>query len=203
MKKYIFIYLVGIIALTSCGSKQSRSFTMTPTEAAKHANSQANVISPQLLGDIYYSEKNTTNYQFVDLRTPIVFDNGHIEGAINIPFRTMTKNNNCKVFLNQDIVNIIYGESTEQVIFAGFFLQQIGIKNYFIVLGNYEFIKDNIIDHYNVYSAAYNPEIAQYDYAQIVKETAGAQNYSASAKTSKPKVAIKRKKKAAAGGGCD
>ena len=203
MKKYIFIYLVGIIAFTSCSTKQSRSFVMTPTEAAKHANSQANVISPQMLGDIYYSDMSTANYQFVDLRTPSKFENGHIHEAINIPFRTMTKNNNCKVFLDQNIVNIIYGESTEQVIFAGFFLQQIGIKNYFIVLGNYQFIKDNIIDHYNVYSAAYNPEIAQYDYAKIVKETAGAQNYSASAKASKPKIAIKRKKKAAAGGGCD
>ena len=203
MKKYIFIYLVGIFALTACGTKQSRSFTMTPIEAAQHANSQANVISPQLLGDIYYSDKSTSNYQFVDLRTPKVFENGHIEGAINIPFRTMTRNHNCTVFLNQNIVNIIYGESTEQVIFAGFFLQQIGVKNYFIALGNYDFINDNIIEHYNVHSAAYNPEIAQYDYAKIVKETAGAQNYSSSVKSKKPKVAIKRRKKAAAGGGCD
>ena len=203
MKKYILIFLVGMLALTSCNMQQRRSFALTPEQAAKNANSQANVISPQLLGDIYYSKKENTDYRFIDLRTPKVFENGHMEGAINIPFRTMTKNDNCKTFLNQDHINIIYGESTEQVIFAGFFLQQIGVKNYFIVLGNYQFIKDNIIDHYNVYSAPYNPEIAQYDYAQIVAETAGAQNYSVSAKPKKSAAPIKRKKKEAAGGGCD
>ena len=202
MKKYIIIYLVGILALTSCNSKESRSFVLTPKEAAK-ANSQTNIISPQLLGDIYYSRNNTTIYQFIDLRTPQVFENGHVKNAINIPFRTMPRNKRCRYFLNQDVINIIYGESTEQAIFAGFFLQQIGVKNYFIVLGNYDFIKDNIIDHYNVYSAHYNPEIAQYDYARIVAETAGARNYASSPKAAKPAATFKRKKKSAAGGGCD
>lgn len=204
MKKYIFIYLIGVIALSSCSNRHERSFLLTPEEAAVKASSEANVISPQLLADIYYSKNKTTNYQFVDLRNPKLFENGHIKGAINIPFRTMTKNNNCKTFLDQNTINIIYGETTEQTIFAGFLLQQIGLENYFIVLGNYDFIKENIIDHYNVYSAAYNPEIAQYDYAKIVSETAGAQNYSPGATTKKTVAApIKRKKKAAAGGGCD
>lgn len=204
MKKYIFIYLIGVLAFSSCSNSKKRSFMLTPQEAASVAKSEAEVISPQLLADIYYSQGESSNYQFVDLRTPKVFENGHIKGAINIPFVTMTKNDNCKTFLNQDHINIIYGETTEQTIFAGYLLQQLGLKNYFIVLGDYNFIKNNIIDNYNVYSAHYNPEIAQYDYAKIVAETAGAQNYSAGS-TSKPKVAapIKRKKKAAAGGGCD
>ena len=203
MKKYIFIYLIGILAFSSCSNSKKRSFVLTPKEAAAEATSEAEVISPQLLADIYFSQNESANYQFVDLRTPKVFENGHIKGAINIPFVTMTKNNNCKTFLSQDHINIIYGENSEQTIFAGYLLKQMGLKNYFIILGNYDFIKNNIIDHYNVYSAHYNPEIAQYDYAKIVAETAGAQNYSVS--TSKPKVSapIKRKKKAAAGGGCD
>ncbi len=203
MKKYIFIYLIGILAFSSCSNSNKKTFVLTPQEAAKNAQYDAYVISPQLLADIYYSQEKSSNYQFVDLRTPKVFENGHIDGAINIPFITITKNDNCKTFLNQDRINIIYGENTEQTLFAGYFLQQLGLKNYFIILGGYDFIKNNIIDHYNVYSAHYNPEIAQYDYAKIIAETAGNNNYSIS--TSKPKVSapIKRKKKAAAGGGCD
>lgn len=204
MKKYIFICLIGVLALSSCNNSK-RSFLLTPKEAALKASSEANVISPQLLADIYYSEGLTANYQFVDLRTPKIFENGHIKGAINIPFKSMTKNNNCKIFLDPDKINIIYGETSEQTIFAGFLLQQLGLKNYYIVLGNYDYIKDNIIDHYNVYSAPYNPEIAQYDYAEIVSETAGAQNYSNTDSNTPSKAAapIKRKTKTAAGGGCD
>lgn len=205
MKKYIFIYLIGVLALTSCNNSHNRTFLLTPKEAAANARSETNVISPQLLADVYYSEDLKAHYQFVDLRTPKIFENGHIKGAINIPFKTMTQNNNCNIFLNKNKVNIIYGETTEQAIFAGFLLQQIGLKNYYIVLGNYDFIKDNIIDHYNIYSAHYNPEIALYDYAKIVSETAGVQNYSTSTVSPKSAVAapIKRKKKTAAGGGCD
>ncbi|MCK5846544.1 MAG: hypothetical protein KAG84_03835 [Bacteroidales bacterium] len=202
MKKYFIILIISIVAFTSC-TKEQRRFKLTVEEASKQASEQAYVISPQLLADILYSGSELSSYKFIDLRNPSKFENGHIEGAINIPFRTMNKNNNCKTFISQDRVNIIYGESTEQAIFAGFFLQQLGIKNYFIILGNYDFIKNNIIEHYNIYSAQYNPEIAQYDYAKIVSETSGARNYSAKSKKPSSAVTFKRKKKAAAGGGCD
>ncbi len=204
MKNYLIIYLAGImIALSACSGSQRKTFKMTPKEAIREGNSQTNVISPQLLADIYYGNTENTNYKYIDLRPPDVFENGHMRGAINIPFKSMTKNDNCKTFLDPDNVNIIYGSSPEQVIFAGFILKQIGVKNFFIVLGNYDFIKENITDHYNVYSAPYNPEIAQYDYAKIVAVTAGAQNYSVSSTAAKPALKIKRKKKEAAGGGCD
>jgi hypothetical protein len=131
-----------------------------------------------------------------------VFENGHVKGAINIPFQNMTKNDNCKPFFEGDYTHIIYGSSPEEVIFAGFLLKQIGVNNYFVVLGDYDFIKNNIIDNYNVYSAPYNPEIALYDYAHIVKETAGAE-FAPSNQTSQPAIKIQRRKKEAAGGGCD
>lgn len=202
MKTYLIIILVSIIALSSC-TEEKRRFSLTVDEASKQAIDQAYVIPPQLLANILYSGSNLDSYKFIDLRNPSMFENGHIEGAINIPFRTMNKNNNCKTFIDQDRINIIYGESPEQSIFAGFFLQQMGIKNYFIILGSYDFIKNNIIDHYNIYSAHYNPEIAQYDYAKIVSETAGAQKYSAKTKRPVGVATFKRKKKSAAGGGCD
>ena len=203
MKQYLIIYLVGLLALSSCNTKQDIRFKLSPEEAAQEANSGSYVISPELLGDIYYSMDKSSNYQFIDLRTPLLYDNGHLKGAINIPFTALSHNHNCETFISQKHINIIYGESTEQVIFAGFLLQQLGIQNYFIILGDYDFIENNIIKHYNVLSAPYNPEIAQYNYAKIVKETAGSQNYSGGGKTAKPTLHIKRRKKAAAGGGCD
>ncbi len=202
MKIYLITILVSIIALSSC-NKEQRRFSLTVEEASKQAVDQEYVLAPQLLADILYSGSDLDTYKFIDLRNPSKFENGHIEGAINIPFRTMNKNNNCKTFIDQNRINIIYGESTEQAIFAGFFLQQLGIKNYFIILGSYDFIKDNILDHYNIYSAHYNPEIAQYDYAKIVSETSGARNYSAKTKKPAGVATFKRKKKSAAGGGCD
>lgn len=191
------------MALTSCNLAPKKTFKLSPKEALEQANNQANVISPQLLADIYYTKSSESNYRFIDLRPPNVFENGHVEGAINVPFKNMTAGDNCRPFFANDYINIIYGSSPEQVIFAGFMLKQIGVNNYFIVLGDYGFIKDNIIDNYNVYSAPYNPEVALYDYAYIVAETAGAQNQTQSNQASKPAIKIQRRKKEAAGGGCD
>lgn len=191
------------MALSSCNLAPKKTFKLSPKEALEQANNQANVISPQLLADIYYTKSSKSNYRFIDLRPPNVFENGHVEGAINVPFKNMTVGDNCRPFFANDYINIIYGSSPEQVIFAGFMLKQIGVNNYFIVLGDYDFIKDNIIDNYNVYSAPYNPEVALYDYAYIVAETAGAQNQTQSNQASKPAIKIQRRKKEAAGGGCD
>lgn len=199
----MIIYLVGLLLVSSCNLSPKKNFKLSPKEALAQANNQENVISPQLLADIYYTQGSEQNFRFIDLRPPNVFENGHVEGAINIPFQTMTKGDNCRPFFADDLINIIYGSSPEQVIFAGFMLKQIGVNNYFIVLGDYGFIRDNIIENYNVYSAPYNPEIALYDYAHIVAETAGAQGQSLSNQVSKPAIRIQRRKKEAAGGGCD
>jgi len=202
--RYLLLFtVIASLAFTSCGYKKEKKFILTPEESIKLANSQANVIPATTLADIIHMDDTTLNYRFIDLRPHQEFELEHLKGAINIPFNSFTKNNNCKVFFEGDHINILYGSSTEEVVFAGFILKQLNIKNVYITHGNYDFIKQNIVDHYNVRSAYYNPEIPKYDYKEIM---ANANKEGASSSKSTIKVIaapIKRRKKEAAGGGCD
>ncbi|MBN2746903.1 MAG: hypothetical protein JXR34_09265 [Bacteroidales bacterium] len=200
--KSILIIVVLALAITSCKVDPKKRFVLSPKEALVAANHQTNIITPHMLADILYVEDSTLKYTFVDLRSPLEFDAGHIRGAINIPFSSITKNNNCRTFLEKDAINILYGSSTEEVVFAGFILQQIGVRNFFIVHGNYDFIKEHIIDNYHVLSANYNPETPKYDFAELVRAgKSGETKVKAPAQNFQP---VKSgKKKEAAGGGCD
>ena len=202
--RYLIIFtVIASLAFTSCGYQKKKKFVLTPEEAIKVANSQTNVIPAEILGDIIHMEDTTLNYRFIDLRPQQEFELEHLKGAINIPFNSFTKNNNCHVFFDKDHINILYGSSTEEVVFAGFILKQLNIKNFFITHGSYDFIKENIIDHYNVRSAYYNPEIPKYDFKEIMAKAnkSGVKANKSTVKT--VAVPIKRRKKEAAGGGCD
>lgn len=202
--KYLIIFIAAFsLVATSCRVDPKKRFVLSPKEALKAANNQTNIITPHMLADILYVKDSTLNYKFVDLRPPLEFEAGHIEGAINIPFSSITKNNNCKTFLDKDAINILYGSSTEEVVFAGFILSQIGVKNFFIVHGNYSFIKKNIIDNYHVMSANYNPENPKYDFAEMVSKGKGGESTGTIAPTNKMSPATSKKKKESAGGGCN
>jgi rhodanese-related sulfurtransferase len=203
MKYFILIISVFALVFSSCRVDPKKRFVLSPKEALVAANHQTNVLSPHLLADILYVEDSSLNYVFVDLRNPLEYESGHIEGAINIPFTSMTKNNNCNTFLDKDAINIIYGSSTEEVVFAGFILQQIGVKNFFIVHGNYKHIKENILDKYQVLSASFNPETPKYDFKELV--SAGKQGTKSNPKKKEAAIAapITRKTVEESGGGCD
>ncbi len=200
--KSIIVIAVLALAITSCKVDPKKRFVLSPKEALIAANHQTNIITPHMLADILYVKDSSLKYTFVDLRSPLEFDAGHIDGAINIPFSSITKNNNCRTFLEKDAINILYGSSTEEVVFAGFILQQIGVRNFFIVHGNYDFIKEHILDNYHVQSANFNPETQKYDFAELVKAgKSGNSPVKAPAQTYKP--ITSGKKTEAAGGGCD
>lgn len=203
MKNILYLVIVISLLSTSCRVDPKKRFVLSPKEALKAANNQTNVITPSMLADILFVKDSTLKYNFVDLRSPLEFDAGHIDGAVNIPFSSMTRNNNCKTFLDKDAINILYGSSTEEVVFAGFILKQIGVDNYFLIHGEYNSIKDNVINHYNVMSASFNPEIPKYDFEEIMKKGKGGGASVSAASSPSSKLPIKRNKKEAAGGGCD
>lgn len=201
MKYIIIIVAVLSLAVNSCNIEPKKRFVLSPKQALAVANNQTHFISPQMLADILYVKDSSLNYFFVDLRNPLEYEAGHLEGAVNIPFLSMTKNNNCNTFLNKEAINIIYGSSLEEVVFAGFILQQIGINNFFLVHGNYEFIEANIVKHYEVMSANFNLENSKYDFGEIMNSgnSGGVKSKSPVLKVAGPA----KKGKEGAGGGCN
>ncbi len=70
------------------------------------------------------------------------------------------------------------------------------------MLGGYNLVKSNIIDKYAPDEVWFKNEVAQYDFAEIVKGTAGGADNSASSSTTSSGTTIKKKPKKGTAGGC-
>jgi len=208
MKNYIKLFSIGLalVVLSSCGETPSDAkYDLSPKEALAYAQTNEDVLPMEEVVDMYFRIEDYPNVQFIDLRTPLEFDQNHMPGAINVPLKSLVMRENCSVMLVNDKVNVLYGKTGDQAVEAGLLLKQVGINNFKICPADYSFLKNNLMDKYDVHNGVYNNEIARYDYAKVVAETAGAVasagGSSAPAPAAKP--IIKRKKKEAGGGGCD
>jgi rhodanese-related sulfurtransferase len=186
------------------------AFVLMPTPKKKFKLSQEEthatiinhiqVIQPEKVKDIM--EAHDQGYQFIDLRSPQEFNLHHLPGAINIPIHDIL-NNEFEALLNPtDKINILYGSTVEDTCPTWIILKQLDYKNNSIMLGGYKLIKSNVIDKYAPEDVWFKDEVAKYDYAEIVKETAGAGSALSSSSAPKKTSPIKRKKKKAVAGGC-
>ena len=207
MKNLIKLFSISLVVLlfTSCGETPSDAkYDLTPREALAYAQTNEDILTLDEFTDMVYRFQAYTNVQFIDLRTPLEFDAGHLPGAINIPLKSLVNRDNCSVMLNADKVNVLYGTYGDQAIEAGLLLKQVGINNFKICPADYSFIKNDLLNNYSVYTGVYNNEKPRYDYAKVVAETAGAAVGAGNTSAPAPaKPIIKRKKKEAGGGGCD
>lgn len=163
--KYIYILILGIIISGCSKNVKFQKSVMDSKEMIK----ETKVIEVDKLAEIIYSNDSTT-YSFIDIRTPHEFSISHVKNAINIPLKVLNKDN-CGIFCEKDMIFLIYGNSTSDAKIAVSFLKQIGIENVMAVGGGYEFIENNILKEFGIYSEPYDDEIALYDYKKVIQLT--------------------------------
>lgn len=141
-------------------------------------------------------------YRFVDLRNPDMFEKGHLEGAINIPFKDLL-NKNYKNILNQsEFINVLYCSNELRSKEAWLLLIQIGYKNNKVMLGGYDFVTDYILDGYETKMGSYPNDKPLYDYAKVVKETKKSPVESAPTTIAPKPIIVKERKQSKVAGGC-
>lgn len=177
-----------------------KKFELSQEESLTAITTQLQVIQPEKIKEILAS--NDQSYQFIDLRTSQEFDLYHLPGAINIHIHDILKSENEALLNPTDKINILYGATVEDACPVWVILKQLDYKNNSIMLGGFKLVKSNVIDKYAPDEVWFKNEVAQYDYAQIVKETAGAGSVSGSSTTTRKAPIIKRKKKKGVAGGC-
>ena len=167
-KTYKLLPILGLILfLSSCSNgeyKYQKSVDDT-FEVGKNIS----VISVDKLAEIIYGE-DTVNFQFIDIRTPHDFNISHVTKAINIPISVL-QGDNCETFCDNDKTFLIYGYEATDARLATSYLNQMGINNVLAVGGGYDFIENNILNQFGIYSNSYDDEIALYDYKTVIAET--------------------------------
>jgi len=111
MKKTIFI-TIGIVALVGA------LIAFSPTSASGLLNSS----------DFISKYKSTPNAILVDVRTPIEFEAGHIQGAINVDYENVNFRSEVKK-LDTSKTYFIYCRSGNRSSKSAIIMKDSGIKN--------------------------------------------------------------------------
>ncbi|MEA3445739.1 MAG: rhodanese-like domain-containing protein [Bacteroidota bacterium] len=198
---FVVLLIVGFISI----KEPERKYTISVEEMHSVLLKGNQAIAPEDAVKLMNSgnqESDRYRIRFVDLRNPHEFINGHIEGAVNIPLQNIFSEEYEEIWNDTSITNIIYANSHDVACGPWMLLKQLGHNNNKILLGGYNFFRDNVPKKPELQSKSYQDEKARYDFAKIVKETAGGLNVSAS-KSKKGKLPFKRRKgKKSAKGGC-
>ena len=204
MKKNILFLSTVILAglLTSSCRHKTKSW-IYPDTATYFKSFDTRTLSIGQLTNIIFSE-DTIHFRLIDVRTPHQYQNGHLLHTVNVPLRDMANPDYYNI-LNQDkVINVFYGEDASQARLAGMIISHYGLKNNVAALGGYKFIKNHMLNRFGIYSANYNDEKPEFDYAKIIAETVGAGSSSISSAGAPPlPKPIAHKKKKPGSGGCD
>ncbi len=191
---------VMMISFSSCSSNDFE-YQKNIQESFVEAKN-IDYLSVDKLAEIVLSS-DTMNFQFVDLRTPHQYLNGHILNAISKPFKSLY-GDECETFCNTEKVFLLYGNDASQAGLAFTYLKKLGVENIIAVGGGYDFINDNIIENFGIHTGTYNDEIAKYDFAQIVAETSGGSvGGSDNSSAPPPVIPVQRKNDGGNVGGCE
>ena len=189
---FLAIVIIGFVTMKA----PKRVFIISVDEMHQIILDNKDVIKPQ---DAYKIEKsNDEKYRFIDLRNPQDFLISHIEGAINAPQQHILSNEFAYLFKDTTTTNILYSNNYDATCGPWMILKQLGYNNNKILLGGYKYY-NNISDTIKN-KQSYMDEKPRYDYAKIVKSTAGSSIGSSSAKKKKFLGKRKKKKKGAEGG---
>jgi rhodanese-related sulfurtransferase len=95
-------------------------------------------------------------YVLVDLRSPVAFNQGHLEGAANVPFSELLAQESQAFFLGEDARHfILYGDSASQASNAWMMLRQVGLESVKFIPGAYDVV-GNTIEEVPLDVAAHN-----------------------------------------------
>ena len=195
---FFIIIVIGFITLKEPKIK----YAMNIEQAWQDAVTQKSAVRPERIYEILNSA-DSAHYQFIDIRTPHDFLNGHIPGAINIPVHQIL-NDDVKSILNQDSkINIIYGNHHREACAPFLLLKQIGYKNNSIMLGGFTYFNEYILKEYKPKASNCLDEKAIFDYKTIMNSATTSSVSENTTETPVKEAPAKKKKKVAEEeGGC-
>ncbi len=159
---YLCIAAALVIAVSACGPPSS--FNRTAQELLSAITKEESSIALETVTSAL--QRQNPNFLLVDLRVPVEFERGHIDGAVNIPAQNLLERQNLSTIDRKDITVVLYGRNQEQAHGPWLLLKQLGYDNVRLLAGGYTGIAttDSL--------SLQNPETARYDFATSFRNAA-------------------------------
>jgi rhodanese-related sulfurtransferase len=86
-------------------------------------------------------------YVLVDLRNQVEYNQGHLEGAVSVPFAELLTEESLAFFLDQSAKHfILYGNAASQASNAWMMLRQVGLEQVKFIPGTYDVVANTIAE---------------------------------------------------------
>ncbi len=192
---FILIIIIGFLTLQEPKDK----YSMTPIEMVEELPLIYQV-TPDEAMELMYDSATV----FVDIRSIMDFEKGHIENAINIPVPMLLSKENKDLFnqwLLDSTIVVLYGNDELQANSPWMLMYELGYTNTRTLMGGCVYI-DKLYDDELAENETFFVEDPAYDFAGIVKKASEQSGSPIVEKKEKKKVVVRKKKKKEAEGGC-
>jgi rhodanese-related sulfurtransferase len=117
----------------------------------------------------------TNGYKLIDLRSEDEFNEGHLPGAINIPYKNLLNKESLRTLRKMKEMPVLYGSSESQSQTALLLLIAKGIdKNILTVGGNYQTALKYAVQEFHPSRNHFREEKAGFDYPRFFRNGASA-----------------------------
>ena len=196
---FFIVILIGFVTL----KKPWLTYKQNPEQTLSMISEQGNCLYPyELAGFVAGTDDNIV---LIDIRDKFTFSKGHIPGAINISAYDLTQKEEIKHLTElkeSNISVVLYGDNQLQANGPWMLFRQIGFDNVKVLAGGYDYYKihkNNLADTKT--DDSYYKGTADFDFAKVAgSTTSGSTTMNTDAK--KPVKVRRKKKQAAASGGC-
>ena len=203
---YVGLMLIGSLITFFVTKSDDKSVDkLTPYELLEITAAQNKYVSTDELARKIMSDDQTI--RLIDLRSKAEFEKFSLRGAINIPLESVL-NEEYEDVLNQEIyTNIFYSNSSDMAAKVWFVSKRLGYDNNYILRGGLNRWVETILKPKQPLEIASRAEFDLYNFRKAASSYFGGggvvKTSNALSDKASTSVPIKRKKKEAAGGGCD
>ncbi len=201
---YVVLLLVGALwAFILNSASENPVDRVQPCDIINIVSQSDKFISTDELARRLMSDDPTLT--IIDLRSKREFLSYSLPGAINIPIEKIMDNDS-KDIIDQNVQTVIfYSNSSELSAKAWMLTKRMGYENNYILQGGLNKWVETILKPTQPVETASREDFERYNFRLAASAYFGGGSATGESVTSAPKTAvpIKRKKKQAAGGGCD
>ena len=198
---YVGILLVGAFWAFIVTSNSEPISRITPCKLVDIIVQSDKYISTDELARRLMSDDPTLT--LIDLRNKQEFNSYSLNGAINIPLQDLLNKQYVDI-INQDVQTVIfYSNSSDLAVKAWMLTQRMGYSNNYILKGGLNHWVETILRPEKPSATATLADYEKYSFRKAASAYFGGGSVTGESVSKKPALHIKRRKKAAAGGGCD
>lgn len=161
-KQRISYILIAILACFTVSCGPPSRFERSAQELLNSISDADNFVTLQEAEAAIQQKK--ADFVLVDLRAPIEFERGHLEGAVSIPAQHLLESKSLKIFENNKAVIALYGRRQEEAHGPWLLLRQLGYDHVKLLQAGY----DGITSADSLSFLA--PETALFDYSASFRQ---------------------------------